>query len=185
MTPEESIQFFEKIKDLNERIIKCQKCGLCKNITQKVIGSGKTNPDILFVGEAPGRNEDLEGTPFCGKSGMKLKEIIDKYEIKNYSIINAVKCMPPDNRKPTNEEMDACSEYFKEQLKLFKPKKIIALGKSALYQLGLKYDTIIERVGTVKYTIYGKVLILPHPSFLLRKPEYELPEADIRKFLLE
>lgn len=173
----------EELKKLKQDILKCQKCGLCKTVTNKVIGKGSSTPDVLIIGEAPGEEEDKAGKPFVGRSGKRLDKVIAELGVEKYTIINTIKCRPPNNRDPLPEEMEACKPFFEKQIKLLNPKKIIAVGKVALKQLGLSGDTILSRIGTVEKSDFGDIMILPHPAYLLRNPSYQLPMSKIKDWL--
>ncbi|MEW6070134.1 MAG: uracil-DNA glycosylase, partial [Candidatus Thermoplasmatota archaeon] len=114
----------EKFQRLVQEIIKCNKCRLSKTRTKAVVGEGSKNAELLFVGEAPGRNEDLEGRPFVGSAGKFLNQLINQLELerKEVYIANIVKCRPPGNRKPTEDEIKTCIPYLKEQIALIKPR---------------------------------------------------------------
>ncbi len=167
--------FYETCKD-------CTKCALSKNRTQVVFGDGNPDSKILFVGEAPGADEDIEGRPFVGKAGRLLTtnlESIGIFREKDYYITNIAKCRPPDNRAPEESEMAACSYILKKEIELIKPRLIVALGKTAAVGLtGIKnISPTKQRGGFIKSTPKSPVLgpdidvfITYHPSFLLRNP---------------
>ncbi|MBC7084910.1 MAG: uracil-DNA glycosylase [Methanomethylovorans sp.] len=114
-------------------ILECKRCQLHENATNKVIMRGGKHPKVLFVGEAPGKNEDETGIPFCGRAGKILDELIDYMGLKEneYAIINTVKCRPPNNRKPTHKEILTCQPFLYAQIELLNPKIIILLGNTA------------------------------------------------------
>lgn len=172
-----------EIEKLHQEIRNCKACSLHTAIKNKVIGKGSKTPEVLFIGEAPGQEEDEQGKPFVGRSGKLLDKIISELDIQNYAVINAVKCRPPNNREPSEEELKACKNFFSEQIRLLGPKKIISLGKTALAQLELPSDTIINRVGTIEQSEFGSVLILPHPAYLLRNPDFILPKDRMLAFI--
>ena len=111
----------------------CRKCDLCKTRTNVVIGKGNEKADILFVGEAPGKNEDLQGLPFVGKAGTNLDNLLSKINlsISNIYIANILKCRPPENRDPTIDEVKTCTPWLIKQIKIMKPKVICTLGNYA------------------------------------------------------
>jgi len=123
-------QELEKIK---QNVIKCTKCDLCKTRTNAVPGKGNFQSDVIFVGEAPGRNEDRNGEPFIGVAGKKLSIALDEAGISrdDVYITNIVKCRPPNNRVPTTNERDTCKEYLKQEIAIIKPEIICILGNTA------------------------------------------------------
>lgn len=126
-----------KLDDLDYiklKINSCEQCELCRTRKNVVFGAGNSKAKIMFIGEAPGESEDMEGQPFVGKSGKmldKMLEEIDLYREKNIYITNVVKCRPPKNRDPELEEQNACIGYLYRQIELIQPKVIIALGRIA------------------------------------------------------
>ncbi|MDD3193736.1 MAG: uracil-DNA glycosylase [Oscillospiraceae bacterium] len=111
---------------------KCERCGLCRTRTQAVWGVGNPQTKVLFIGEAPGKNEDEQGEPFVGRSGQlldKMLAVVDLDRKKNIYITNIVKCRPPENRDPLPEEVAACLGYLREQTRLLAPKIIVCLGR--------------------------------------------------------
>src|SRR5687767_14903420 len=109
----------------------CQKCGLAAGRKTVVFGVGNPNADLMFIGEAPGRDEDLKGEPFVGKAGQLLTDIIKAMKLTrdDVYIANVIKCRPPDNRNPEPDELDQCRPYIRQQIDLIKPKVIVTLGK--------------------------------------------------------
>ncbi len=124
----------EKIK---QNVIKCTKCDLCKTRTNSVPGKGNFSADVIFIGEAPGRNEDKSGEPFVGAAGKKLEDALEGARITRDTvyITNVVKCRPPSNRVPSISERDTCKEYLKEEISIIKPKIICILGNTAFNSL--------------------------------------------------
>ena len=123
-------QELEKIK---QNVIKCTKCDLCKTRTNAVPGKGNFQSDVIFVGEAPGRNEDRNGEPFIGVAGKKLSIALDEAGISrdDVYITNIVKCRPPNNRVPKTSERETCQEYLKQEIFIIKPEIICILGNTA------------------------------------------------------
>ena len=148
----------------------CTRCGLCETRTNVVFGVGNKQTDVLFVGEGPGEQEDLQGEPFVGPAGKLLDDmmsIIDLDREKCY-IANIVKCRPPKNRDPMETEQDACIGYLRNQVALMKPKIIICLGRIAAkklidpeYRITRQHGTWVQKGGVWMTAIY-------HPSALLR-----------------
>lgn len=155
---------------LRERIIHCQKCPLSQGRTNAVPGEGSLEAELMFVGEAPGRDEDIQGRPFVGRAGQLLTKIINAMEFKREDvyITNVIKCRPPENRTPSKEEIKKCQDYLFEQLELFKPRVVVALGKvasdffipSSLGMTALRGN----------FYQYGSVQVMPtfHPSYIIR-----------------
>ena len=149
----------------------CTKCGLCQTRTNVVFGVGNTGADVMFVGEGPGEQEDLQGLPFVGPAGKLLDDmlsIIDLDRNNNCYIANIVKCRPPHNRDPHEEEQDACIGYLRNQVALIRPKIIVCLGRIAAkrlidpqYRITRQHGQWICRNGVWMTAIY-------HPSALLR-----------------
>jgi len=150
----------------------CEKCKLSKTRTQVVYGVGNPNADLMFIGEAPGRDEDLKGEPFVGRAGHLLTDIIKAMKLTrdDVYIANVVKCRPPENRNPEPEELDACRQYIRRQVEIIQPKVIVTLGKFALQSLTEKSYGITATRG--QWLEYNGVKVMPtyHPAYLLRTP---------------
>lgn len=123
----------QKLQEIRKNVIKCEKCDLCKTRTNSVPGKGNFRSNVIFVGEAPGRNEDENGEPFIGVAGKKLSAALEEAGISREEvyITNIVKCRPPKNRVPTTTERDTCKEYLKQEISIIKPKIICILGNTA------------------------------------------------------
>ena len=123
----------KQLETIRQQVIECTNCDLCKTRTNSVPGKGNFQSDVIFVGEAPGRNEDKHGEPFVGAAGKKLTFALEEAGVSRESvyITNVVKCRPPNNRVPNNDERDACSKYLKQEISLIKPKIICILGNTA------------------------------------------------------
>jgi DNA polymerase len=162
------------LEEIAGQIRVCSACPLHSSRKNTVPGEGNPNrPDILFVGEGPGADEDLQGRPFVGAAGQLLDKMIAGmgYKREEVFIANIVKCRPPGNRVPMPEEMNACVPYLKAQIALIKPKIIVALGKTAVQGL-LQQDVAITKFrGT--WCKYEGIDLMPtyHPAFLLRSPD--------------
>ena len=150
----------------------CRGCSLCESRTHTVFGRGGEKPKVLFVGEAPGEQEDLSGMPFVGAAG----KLLDLYlafaglEKEDYYIANILKCRPPKNRDPLPEEEDACMPYLRRQLVLLDPKILICLGRVAAKRI-ISPDFRITRQRGIWYEKGGvKIMATYHPSALLRDP---------------
>jgi len=122
-----------QLETIKQNVIKCTKCDLCKTRTNAVPGKGNFQSDVIFVGEAPGRNEDKNGEPFVGVAGKKLSIALNEAGISrdDVYITNIVKCRPPNNRVPNTDERDTCQEYLKQEISIIKPKIICILGNTA------------------------------------------------------
>ncbi len=150
----------------------CTACELHRSRTNCVFGVGNTHADILFVGEAPGENEDKTGTPFVGRAGQLLDKYLYAVDIPRESvyIANILKCRPPKNRDPLPAEEDACMEFLRRQVRLIQPKMIVCLGRISAMRL-IKPDFKITREHGVWFE-RGNFLITAvyHPALLLRDP---------------
>ncbi len=157
-------------EELEERIRACNRCGLCQGRTNAVPGEGNRNADILFIGEGPGQVEDETGRPFVGPAGQLLDKMLAAIDLSREQvyIANIVKCRPPRNRVPTDEEAAICMPYLREQFKLIRPKIIVTLGSTAGKYI-IKPDLRITREHG-QWTQRAGVWMLPtyHPSALLR-----------------
>lgn len=122
-----------KLETIKQNVIECTKCDLCKTRTNSVPGKGNFQSDVIFVGEAPGRNEDKNGEPFVGAAGKKLSAALEGAGVSREEvyITNVVKCRPPSNRVPNTIERDTCKEYLKKEISIIKPKIICVLGNTA------------------------------------------------------
>lgn len=157
-------------EELENSIINCKQCKLCKNRTNIVFGIGNKNADIMFVGEGPGADEDKQGIPFVGKAGQLMNKAFEGLGIDrgNVYIANIVKCRPPSNRVPENDEADACLNYLRNQVILVKPKIIVLLGSTALKNiLGKEYGITSARGNWIEKK---GIMYMPtwHPAALLR-----------------
>ena len=148
----------------------CTLCGLCETRTNVVFGVGNKQADVLFVGEGPGEQEDLQGEPFVGPAGKLLDDMMSIIDLDRSCcyIANIVKCRPPRNRDPLETEQDACIAYLRNQVALMKPKIIVCLGRIAAkklidagYRITKQHGTWVQKGGIWMTAIY-------HPSALLR-----------------
>jgi len=163
----------QTLEELRAEIGDCRRCKLCAGRTQIVFGVGNPQAELVFVGEGPGRDEDLKGEPFVGRAGQLLTEIITKgmkMRREDFYICNVVKCRPPENRNPEPDEIAACEPFLVKQLEIIRPRWIVALGAFAAQTL-LKTKTPISRLrGT--WRSYQGIKLMPtlHPAYLLRNP---------------
>lgn len=150
----------------------CQLCGLCKGRTQTVFGVGNPNARLMFIGEAPGRDEDLQGEPFVGRAGQLLTDIIKAMKLRREDvyIANVVKCRPPENRNPEPDEMEACRPYVMRQIEIIRPEVIVTLGKVPLQGLFRKSMAITQVRGTWMSFEGTRLMPTYHPAYLLRNP---------------
>lgn len=157
---------------LYKKCAACHACALGDSRTNCVFGTGNKNADLLFIGEAPGEQEDLTGTPFVGRAGQLLDKFLFAVDIPRESvyIANILKCRPPKNRDPLPEEEDACIGYLREQFRLIQPKVIVCLGRIAAMRV-IKPDFKITKEHGVWFR-KGEYLITAvyHPAALLRDP---------------
>ncbi len=163
----------ETLEDLRVQMGECRKCKLSEERTKLVFGEGSPRARLVFVGEGPGRDEDLTGRPFVGKAGELLTKIIEngmKLARKDVYICNVVKCRPPKNRDPEGDETESCITFLKQQLEIIKPDVICALGRVAGQAL-LGGDFKISRQRGKWFTYMG-IPLMPtyHPAYLLRYP---------------
>jgi DNA polymerase len=157
---------------VREELGDCQRCKLAPLRTKLVFGVGNPNAHLVFVGEAPGADEDAQGEPFVGKAGQLLTKMIEAmgYAREDVYICNILKCRPPGNRNPEPDEIEKCEPFLKAQLAALRPRVIVALGKFAAQCL-LRDDSPISRLrGT--FRSYEGIQLMPtfHPAYLLRDP---------------
>lgn len=171
-----------RLKTLDDTQVKgCRKCGLCETRTQTVFGQGSPTARLVFVGEAPGFEEDRQGLAFVGKAGELLTRMIAAMGLTRDEVFicNVLKCRPPNNRTPANDEVAACSPYLHEQLEIIGPEVIVALGTPAAQTLLETSDSMGRLRGRFhQYHVGGEVIatktipVMPtyHPAYLLRSP---------------
>ena len=167
----------ESLNSFQSQIKNCLKCPLGQVRKNFVFGAGNSKADIVFVGEAPGRDEDLKGEPFVGKAGQLLDKILTAVKMTRNEvyICNIIKCRPPDNRTPYQIEIDLCLPYLEKQLKLISPKLIVALGTTAAHAL-LKLKTPLGRLRSKTWKWKGYDLVVTyHPAALLRNATFKRP----------
>ncbi len=166
--------FSQTWESLRQRVANCTTCPLHQTRTQTVFGVGSTQAKLVFVGEAPGQQEDLKGEPFVGRAGQLLDQMLLAIGLKREDIYiaNILKCRPPNNRDPKPEEQQCCTPFLLEQLKLLNPKLIISLGRiSAQYLLQSNLPLGRLRMQQHVYSSYHiPLLVTYHPAYLLRSP---------------
>jgi len=171
----------DSLEDIEAEIRRCKKCELWKTKTNYVPGEGNSKAELVFIGEAPGREEDRQGRPFVGNAGKLLTEMIEKIGLRREDVFigNILKCRPPNNRDPLPEEIKACSPYLIRQLDVIKPSVIACLGRysaSFIFGLfGLEFKGISRDRGKVKEVEkWGKkvkLIAIYHPAAVLYRPQ--------------
>lgn len=170
---------YDNWEQLKNDCMKCQKCQLAATRTKLVFGVGNENAKVLFIGEGPGANEDLQGEPFVGRGGQLLDKFLAAVDLdrkKNIYIANMVKCRPPQNRDPSPEEQNECIGWLREQTRLLRPKIIVCLGRisatrliSPDFKVTKQHGQFFDKNGTLMMGTF-------HPAALLRNPNQK-PEA--------
>jgi uracil-DNA glycosylase family 4 len=174
-----SLDEFEKL------VCNCTKCRLHQGRNKFVFGTGNPNADVLVIGEGPGAEEDKQGLPFVGRAGKLLTEMLKaiKFEREEVYIGNIVKCRPPENRTPMQDEMDTCLPYLRKQVELIKPKLILCLGLTAAKGLLKKRESLGQLRKSVFEYEGAKVIVSYHPAALLRNPHWKKDSwEDLKKF---
>ncbi len=176
---------YQDFEELRKECLKCTKCGLCSTRHNVVFGVGNPNAKVLFVGEGPGENEDLQGEPFVGRAGKLLDTMLDAVDLsrsRNIYIANIVKCRPPQNRDPLPEEQEACIGWLRNQFAIMRPRIVVCLGRIAGMKLmdpnmkiTRQHGQFIDKKGTL-------MMATLHPAALLRNPNQK-PDA-FKDFLL-
>jgi uracil-DNA glycosylase family 4 len=161
-------------------IADCRKCFLCEGRTHTVPGEGSPTARLMFVGEGPGQTEDQTGRPFVGRAGELLTQIIEAIDLKREEvyIANAVKCRPPQNRKPLPDELAACWPYLERQIELIRPKVLVALGATAAEALLSVRRSLTDLRGRVHSYRGIPLVVTYHPAALLRNPNWKKPTWD-------
>lgn len=181
----------ETLEELESFLAGCQRCPLGQTRTRLVFGTGNPAPRLVFVGEAPGREEDLRGEPFVGEAGQLLDRILAAMEMcrEEVYICNLLKCRPPANRDPEPEEIATCEPFLVRQLAALQPRAIVALGRFAVQSL-LKTRVPISRLRGQWHTYQG-IRLMPtyHPAYLLRNPQDKKKVwedmKEVRRWLLD
>lgn len=158
---------------LRETVLGCTACRLCEGRTKVVFGAGNPNARVMVIGEGPGREEDLRGEPFVGRSGQLMDKMLAHVGLtreKNIFIANMVKCRPPENRDPRPDEVEVCIQYLRNQVALIRPKIIVCMGRVAAislidsnFKVTQQHGQFIEKNGVLMMGTY-------HPAALLRSP---------------
>ncbi len=186
--PIEKFAEAKSLDQLEKTIEDCKRCRLWEQATKLVFGTGDPEADIMFVGEGPGRDEDLQGKPFVGRAGKLLDKMLDQVEIRrdDVYIANVVKHRPPENRDPLPDEVEACEPYLHMQIKFIKPKVICCLGRISAQTL-LRSKMTLGEMRTRWFEYQGtKLMVTYHPAAILRSMTYLEPALDdLRKMLAE
>jgi len=172
---------------LREMIGDCQRCKLAKHRTNLVFGSGNPDARLMFIGEAPGREEDLQGMPFVGDAGMLLTRLISKMGMKREDvyIANIIKCRPPLNRDPEEDEVASCRGFIEKQIKIIRPQVIMTLGRIAV-QVLMNLPKLKITSARGHFLSFNEIPVMPtfHPAYLLRNPRDKvLTWSDAQKVL--
>jgi DNA polymerase len=171
---------------LRENCAGCQKCALHNGRIKSVFGEGDPNAGLMFIGEGPGAEENQTGRPFVGAAGQLLDKILLAMNLKRSEvyIANIVKCRPPGNRDPEQEERIACLPYLLEQISIIRPKALILLGAVAAQTILQRKDTLTQMRGGPHYFMDIPTFVTYHPAALLRNPHWKAPTwEDLQKFM--
>jgi DNA polymerase len=162
----------DTLEKIREDLGECTRCRLHKQRNKIVFGDGNSRAELVFVGEGPGHDEDVQGLPFVGRAGKLLTQMIEAMGLRREDvyICNVVKCRPPENRKPEDDEMATCSPYLYRQLDVIAPKAIVCLGATAAQALLKTKDSISRHRGQWFEFRGAKLLVTYHPAYLLRNP---------------
>jgi uracil-DNA glycosylase family 4 len=183
--PDEPWTASESLEALHGEIHECTKCPLGHTRLTFVFGTGDPHADVMFVGEAPGADEDAQGEPFVGRAGQLLNKIIEAVGMKREEvyICNILKCRPPNNRDPEPTEMDLCVPYLYKQIDLVKPKFILCLGRISAQWLLQTNESLGNLRGKVHDFRGTKLIVTYHPAALLRNPNWKRPAwEDMKMF---
>lgn len=183
--PDETWVKASTLDDLNQQICNCLKCSLGYTRTNFVFGTGCPNAEVMYIGEAPGADEDAQGEPFVGKAGQLLNKIIEAIDMKREEvyICNILKCRPPNNRDPLPSEMETCTPYLYKQIDLIKPKFIICLGRISAQWLLRTNDSLTTLRSKVHDFRGAKLIVTYHTAALLRNPNWKRPTwEDMKAF---
>lgn len=166
----------DSLDNISKDVFNCKRCGLYKERINPVLGAGSPKAKIIFIGEAPGANEDMRGIPFCGAAGRVLDKLLEKAGIgrEDTYITNILKCRPPENRNPREEEIKACAVYLERQIAIIKPRIICCLGNFAASYIMRKFglEDKIEGISKIHgkifsaRTLFDSIKIIPfyHPA---------------------
>ena len=159
----------EQLKKIKDEVLSCKNCSLCKERKIPVIGQGNHSAKIIFIGEAPGAKEDATGVPFCGRSGDFLNELLKHIDLKREDvyIANIIKCRPPKNRDPKEEEIEKCKHFIEKQIEIINPKVVCSLGRHSMNFMMNTLNIPLESISEVHGQVFeGKRVFIPfyHPA---------------------
>ena len=162
------------LENLENNVSSCTRCNLHKYRNQTVFGDGTINSEIMIIGEAPGKDEDVQGKPFVGRAGQLLNAFLRSIKLNRNSVFitNVIKCRPPENRNPDSEEIKACLGFLEKQIDIIKPKVMVLLGKIAANSL-LGEDKPMSDLRQKKFFINKSeipIVVFYHPAYILRSP---------------
>ena len=178
---------YASLKEIQQNVIVCKKCDLCNDRKNAVPGKGNQNADIIFIGEAPGKNEDLHGEPFIGAAGKKLDQALENCGLSKNEIYitNIVKCRPPKNRIPNDNEKIMCSDYLENEISIINPKIICLMGNTAYHSI-LQGKEISKNHGKLLYKKDRVYFITFHPAAIIYNQKLEeIFNDDIKKLVNE
>ena len=178
----------QTLSEIREELGDCTRCRLCETRKNIVFGEGNPRARLVFVGEGPGRDEDIQGRPFVGRAGQLLTKIIQamKLERKDVYICNVVKCRPPENRNPEPDEVASCEPFLTKQIESINPEIIVSLGSVATgLMLKLKNFKMGQLRGTFHQYGNSKLMITYHPAALLRNPAFKKPVWEDMKLVMK
>jgi DNA polymerase len=186
--PEESVDGSQRLARLRQELGDCQRCRLSAGRRHLVFGAGSPEAEVMFIGEAPGQEEDQQGEPFVGAAGQLLTKMIEAMGLRRDEvyIANIIKCRPPQNRDPAPDEVDACEPFLRRQIESIGPRMVIAMGNFAAKTL-LRTETGITRLRGRFFTYHG-IPLMPtfHPAYLLRNPDGKRPAwQDLKAVMAE
>ncbi len=175
------------LSEIREELGDCTRCRLCETRKSIVFGEGNPQARLMFVGEGPGRDEDIQGRPFVGRAGQLLTKIIQAMKLKREDvyICNVVKCRPPQNRNPQPDEVESCEPFLKKQIESVNPEVIVCLGSVATrLMLKLKNFKMGQLRGTFHQYGNSKLMITYHPAALLRNSSFKKPVWEDMKLVM-
>ena len=175
-----SLEIEKEIKQLEHVIVSCKKCELWKTRKNPVVGNGSLDAGVMFIGEAPGYHEDMQGVPFVGRAGKVFDELLQSIELKRGEVYvcNILKCRPPGNRNPFDSEIKACTPYLDRQITAIKPKVIGTLGNFATSYVLEKFGLQAEKIGKIHGKTFhiknllfeSRIIPLYHPAAATYNP---------------
>ena len=178
---------FKKLEALEKQVKNCKRCTLYASCKGKVFGDIGSNTKVIFIAEAPGSEEEMTGTTLIGPAGQLFRSWVKVIGLKDneMSLLNIIRCQPPNNRAPLESEISSCSKWLNAQLDLISCNKIVLLGRTACNAIIPDLDgTVLKHVGKIYEIGHMKYLIMPHPSFVMRDGNrYPVPLDKLQKFI--